>query len=284
MSKSISALAPWYGGARMIAPHVGKALEGCNWVGVLFGGGMSEVRHITARTVVVNDLHCSIINVARVLASELLGAKLIRRLRRLLFHPKTLTFAQWKCKEFTDLFFPGDDGKTVIPTEDEMLDWAENYFVCAWMARNGTAGTDGEFDTGISMRWEAGGGDSAKRFRNATEALLEWRRVTSRCTFTCMDVFEFLPKVKDEEGIGLYADPPWVGGDGDSYVHKFTSGDHVALEAKLRMFEKARVVVRLGDHPVIRQLYLEQNGWRWTKIDGRTQANGVKKEVLIVRN
>lgn len=30
----INALAPWYGSNRMLAEHVGKALEGCTWVGV----------------------------------------------------------------------------------------------------------------------------------------------------------------------------------------------------------------------------------------------------------
>lgn len=35
----IRALVPWFGSSRIIAPHVGKALRGCRWVGVPFAGG-----------------------------------------------------------------------------------------------------------------------------------------------------------------------------------------------------------------------------------------------------
>ena len=48
MRAKTKALAGWFGGARLIAEHVGEALRGCKWVGVPFAGGMSELLHIQA--------------------------------------------------------------------------------------------------------------------------------------------------------------------------------------------------------------------------------------------
>jgi len=255
----------------MIAEHVGKALQGCSWVGIPFCGGLSEVPHIDARTIVCNDLHKHILNLARVAADPRLGPALYRRLRRLILHPQTLAYAQGVCREIGS-----------IPTESEMLDWAENYFVCAWMARNGTAGTKNEFKAGLSFRWEAGGGDSATRYRNAVGSLLAWRRTLARCTFTCLDVFEFLKNCKDETGLGLYADAPWPS-DGDCYAHKFSEADQRQLATKLSAYCRTRVVVRFGVHPLIRELYPE-SAWDWRRVSGRTSANNPKAEVLLVRN
>ena len=42
-----------------------RLLDGCEWVGIPFAGGMSEVPHIKAHTVVVNDLHEGIITLGR---------------------------------------------------------------------------------------------------------------------------------------------------------------------------------------------------------------------------
>ena len=127
----------------MLASEVGKLLNNCNWVGVCFAGGMSEVRHLTARTIAVNDLHGAIINLACVLADLKLGPKLIRILRRVPFHPVALD----KCQH-----------RAQVIIQHDLLEWARDYFVCAWMGRNGIAGTGGEYTNGIAMRWEAGGG------------------------------------------------------------------------------------------------------------------------------
>jgi hypothetical protein len=55
MKPTTTAIAGWFGGNRLLAPRVGAALEGCNHVVILFAGGMCEVPHITARTILVND-------------------------------------------------------------------------------------------------------------------------------------------------------------------------------------------------------------------------------------
>ena len=81
---------------------------------------------------------------------------------------------------------------------------------------------------------------------------------------------------------GIYAAPPWPD-DGDNYTHKFTEGMHCRLAGVLASFEQTRIVVRLGAHPLVRDLYPEPL-WTWHCLESRTQANEMKKEMLLVRN
>ena len=276
MAKSITALVPWFGSNRMLAENVGKALAGCKWVGVPFAGGMSELWHIDAKVMLVNDLHRHVINLANVLRDNEQGPRLIRELRRVPFHADVLTFAQQQCQSKAGL--DPDLGKTW----ERLWNYQEafNYFVCAWMGRNGIAGTDCEFKTGLSVRWNATGGDSAIRFRGAIEALRDWRKVFTRCTFLTLDVFDFLDKVKDEPGHGLYCDPPFPG-PGDDYKHKFTEAHQRRLAELLRLYDVTRVVCRFYDHPLIRELYPESH-WDWHHFEGRKQTNAVGPEVLLM--
>jgi DNA adenine methylase len=155
--------------------------------------------------------------------------------------------------------------------------------VCAWLARNGTAGTGGEFRSGLSVRYDAGGGDSLTRFRSATEALAEWQQVFRCCTFVCQDVFDFLAKVKDRPDCGLYLDPPFPDA-GDSYKHKFTPEHHRELANRLSSFKAARVVARFYRHPLIEELYPVAR-WRWLDLTGgKTQTNAKAPEVLLVND
>lgn len=269
---SITALAPWKGSNRMLGPEVGKLLAGCEWVGVVFAGGMAEVPHIKARTLLVNDLHLHVINCARVLTHPTRGAKLIRRLRRYeMFHPKTLALAQVHCQHIDP---------EQVDTEEELITWAEQYFIAAWMGRSGIAGTDGEFNGNLSVRWNAGGGDSAVRFHNAVRGLKAWRQTLRRCNFTTLDFRKFLAKCKDETKHGIYSDSPFPDG-GEDYVHKFTLQDHRDLASLLSGFTDTRIVCRFYDHPLIRELYLEPR-WKWHYLEGRKQSNEKAPEVLLV--
>lgn len=54
-----------FGSNRTLAPLVGRELDGCDWVGIPFAGGMSELRYINARTLNVNDLHCHLVILCR---------------------------------------------------------------------------------------------------------------------------------------------------------------------------------------------------------------------------
>lgn len=268
---AIKALAPVYGSNRILGSDVGKLLRGCSFVGIAFAGGLCEVPHITARTIVCNDLNRAAVNLGMVAADPEMGQALRCRLDAMPFHPDTLIRSQERCR---------DREQDPEPWKVHNLEWAIDYFVCAWMARNGTAGTDAEFRAGLSVRWDSGGGDSVVRFRNAAEALKDWQDVLARVTFQTLDAFEFLAKCKDVAGHGYYCDPPWPD-DGDQYKHKFGEPQHRRLAAVLRAYKQARVVVRYGDHPLIRELYPEPL-WTWHRLTGRTSANKDKAEVLIV--
>jgi len=154
------------------------------------------------------------------------------------------------------------------------------YFCCSWMSRHGETGKDSEFTTGQSFRWNANGGDSAKHYWSAVASINAWRRVLRRANFVCMDAFDFLAKCKDEPKNGIYVDAPWPD-DGDDYKHKFTELQQRRLAARLGEFKQARVVVRFGEHPLIRELYPEPL-WTWKLATSRTQGNNAKAEALIV--
>jgi DNA adenine methylase len=275
----VRTLVPNYGSNRLLAGAVGEALAGCAWVGIPFCGGLAELPAITARTVVANDLHGHVVNLAKVAGDRKLGPDLYRRLRRLAFHPKTLAEAQEYCRGREKCW---DTGVLSLKRQltEPCIEWAVAYFTCAWMARNGTALAGGEFKAPLSVRWNAGGGDSPVRFRNAAKGLLTWRRILARCTFTCLDAFEFLEKCKDEPGTGIYCDPPFPG-PGDKYKFGF-AGKHGALAKRLALFKRARVVCRFYDVPLVRRLYMEGDGWKWLPQVGRKASNALAPEVLIV--
>ena len=263
-----TALAPWFGSNRMLAPLVGEALRGCKWVGVPFAGGMSELSHIKASTIVVSDLHRHVINLARVVADR--GGILKDQLEGLAFHPDTLRDAQERCRMWE---------------QDEHLGFEINlgaawcFFVSCWMGRSHKSGIDDEFNGCLSTRWNANGGDSNKRYRSAVESLDAWQEVMKRCSFSVMDCFDFLARCEDSAGHGIYCDPPFPG-PGDRYKHKFDEAQHIKLAHSLSVFTNTRVVCRFYDHPLIRELYPEPR-WKWNHLTGRKQSNEAAPEVLI---
>lgn len=285
----ITAIANWFGSNRMLAAAVGEEVAGSDWVGVPFFGGGTELRYITARTIVCADLHRHVINLAQVMADTASNREMRRRLRGLLFHPDVLEGAQYRCRLREEVMVRGITGAGALFMADDTVErvnfddpvgWAVDYFVCSWMGRSGTMGTDGEFRAPLSVRWEAGGGDSVVRFRNMIESARAWQSILRRATFVSMDVFEFLAMVKDRPGHTLYLDPPFPDA-GDAYKHKFTPAHQRRLAAVLGAFKQARIVCRFYDHPLIRDLYGGPR-WTWRRMVGRDMANQAKPEVLII--
>lgn len=267
---TVTALAPWFGSNRMLAHEVGVALSGCKWVGVVFAGSLCEVPHIKARTINVNDKHKHIINLAMVAADGTLGPKLYRGLRRLPFSDCVLKASQDRCRAREAIEWSGQPD----------LDWAADYFCAVWMSRSHIAGSFDEFHGKTSKRWNANGGDSNKRYRSAVASLPAWRRVLQACNFTHDDCFDFLARCEDSPTTGVYCDPPFPG-PGDQYKHKFSEADHRKLADWLGRFEYTRVVCRFYDHPLIRELY-DENEWHWRRLEGgRKQTNEKAPEVLI---
>ena len=281
MSK-VSTLFPAFGGNRTNAHVPGYMLGKCDWIGVPFAGGMPEVPRMQSRTVVVNDKHLHIINCARAVRDH--GPAMIDYLDKTIFHPDELFRAQEYCKKIElGRFVPDED----IIAEVEGFNGnhfgaAVNYFITQWMGRSGQASTEDEFDGKVSVRWTSSGGDSNTRFRSATNAINDFSVNFQRCNFTRLDFRVFLSNVKDLPTHGLYMDPPWPEA-GEPYRHPFTEKDQQELADAVKRFEQIRIVLRFGDHPMIRDLYKESDGWQWKFMSGRTQGNNSLAECYISR-
>lgn len=269
-------LLPWFGSNSENAADAGVMLRGCRWVGIPFGGGMSEVPYIEARQILVNDRHRHVINLCCVLQDDAKRQWLIEQADAMPYHPDMLATAQRKALEFADAM---ERGETLKSGHEAAL----AYFVACWMGRGGKAGTAAEFDGELPIRWNANGGGSNRRYRTAIEALDVWGEAFRRCEFVCLDGFEFLAKCRDEPETGLYVDAPWPDA-GEEYRHRFGEADQRRLAEVLRGFGQSRVVLRFGEHPLIRELYREADGWVWHPLTSRNQANRVKPEFLIVRH
>lgn len=267
----VAALVPWFGSNRMLGHTVGEELRGCKWVGVPFAGGMCELAHIKASTIVVGDLHRHVMNLACVVAHPFQLPELENRLRAMPFHPDVLSRAQAHCAEI-------ENCKEVQYVEPAA--WAESYFITQWMGRSGKAGTGGEFKGNLPIRWNANGGDSNTRYRSAIESLAAWSEIVKRCNFSVIDVFDFLERFDDQPKHGIYCDPPFPVA-GDDYKHKFSITQHRELAKRLATIERGRVVCRFYDHPLIREIYPESK-WTWRRQKGRKQTNEESNEVLII--
>lgn len=268
MPRQVTALAQWYGGDRTICPKIADLLQGCDWVGIPFAGGMSAIRAIRARTINANDLHRGIIALAEVVQHKSSCKVLQQALRQKLFHPDTLRQAQGYLYAEQP---PADTFKI-----------AEAYFIVCWMTRSGAAGTDAERTASLSTRWDSGGGDSAKRYYSAIDSLETWCDEFQRCNFTCLDAFEFLAKCKDRQGHGLYIDPPFIG-PGEKYTHQFGETEWRLLARELATFRETRVVVRCYAIPLITELFPTSH-WQYLTAKGRKQKNAVATEILIANH
>lgn len=281
---NIGALVPWAGSARLSAEVIGKSLDGCHFVAVPFAGGLSELPYIKARTLLVNDLHRHVINLATIAADPKLGPMLWRRLRRKPFHPEILAESQacaqsWESGERW-LDYSEKDVERKMPE----LDAAEAYFITQWMGRSGFAGGDKELKGNLALRWNAGGGDSALRYSNAVKGLRDWRKILERCSFSTLHWREVFKKVKDAPKTAIYCDPPWIGLGDKMYKHGFSMGDHVELSQWCKLYKQTRMVVRYGDCDLARKLYPENEGWKWQCYTNRNMGNNDVAEVLIIKN
>jgi DNA adenine methylase len=265
----------------MLGAKAGELMGPREWLGVPMCGGMAELRHFKARTMLVSDLHRAIINLARVAKHK--RAEL-QEACGLLFHPDNLALAQARCRAHEECGYVTDYAIASEHADYGILQWAADYFVCCWMARSSTAGTANEFNASLATRWEAGGGDSAKRYRGAIDMLAEFERIAHFCTFVCQDVFDFLAEAqkRDRPTHGIYIDPTFPG-TGDKYKFCLTPEQHERLAKGLIVFRETRIVMRFYDHPDVRGLYPERLGWTWHRLSGgRDQANNADTPELLL--
>lgn len=280
----IGAVAPWFGSARSIARKPAELLGALDWCGVPFAGGMPELQFIQCRGGVANDLHRHVINLARTIRSQ--PEALVERLSATVFHPDELKRSQFACltreakAEGANLFMNAVPN-TTLPEEGD-LDWAVDYFVCAWMGQGGYSGREHEFKQNLAIRFTSSGGTSSVRFSSAIESILGWSDVLRRWEFSTLDVFGFFTeRFRDQKGHGLYCDPPWPDA-GDEYRHAVGTTFHERLAKTLRSFVNARVVVRYGIHPLIEYLY-PRSAWEWVESTTSNQQGNEVKEVLLCR-
>lgn len=270
-------LVPWFGSDLAVAETVGKLLGKLAWCGVPFCGGCSALPFIDAGAGVASDMHRHVINLANVIRD--CKTELVARLDQTLFHEDALAEAQRFCIEIErgPTMFAGER-----PAEPDPLLWAAAYFVCGWMGRGGHSGKGSEFTQGLAARYTTSGGDSAKRWRSAVESLEAWSVAMRPWSFVLADAFDQIERWTDDENSGGYIDAPWPD-VGHEYASAFTDADQRRLAKMLRGFIKKRLVIRYGDHPLIRELY-PSSEWTWHMRTTRNQRNGDVAEALITRN
>lgn len=245
----ISAIAPWYGSKRTLAPQIVQQLgpHSCYWEP--FCGSMAVLMAKEPATYeTVNDLHGDLVNLARVLQDEKLAKKLYARAYRTLC-----------CETFAR------DAKQLLhrrmPQRLPSVDRAYHYLVHAWFHVNGIAGTPLRHTGTFCVRYSAKGGNGATRWRSVVDSIPDWHERLLKVQILSRDAFALLPRIDDDPDTALYVDPPYVK-KGSKYVHDFQAGEHASLAALLRRFRQSRIVISYYADPLLDELYPG-----WTKLD-----------------
>lgn len=249
----ITALAPWFGGKRTLAPEIVRELGPHASYWEPFCGSMAVLLFKDASSSeTVNDLHGELINLARVLKERELAEDLYDRLMRFVLHE--------------DLFHEAAEryrARGYQPaTEQPSVDLAADFMVCSWFGRNGVAGTS-SYNQGFCVRYTKNGGHAATRWRSTVDSIPAWHHRLRGVTILNRDAFELIERIDDQRGTAIYVDSPYVE-KGAKYIHDFEGSDHDRLAASLGRFKHARVVVSYYDHPKVRELY---GDWTWRSVE-----------------
>lgn len=274
----IKALAPWFGGKRNLAPEIIKLLGKHRIYWEPFCGSMAVLlAKEPCAMETVNDLHGDLINLARIVQNEKTAIELYSRLARTLMCEQLHAEAAERYRE------RGYYNISINSNID--VDRAYDYFLCAWMGRNGVAGT-GSYNQGFCVRYTANGGHAAKRWRSVVESIPAWQWRLMNVTILNRDAFEILKNIHDKEDTAIYIDPPYLA-KGSKYIHDFEPKDHDRFADALKRFKKARVVVSYYQDPRLDELY---PGWTRYEFDvskamsnagGRGEKDFRAMEVLL---
>ena len=258
VAASITALLPWFGGKRTLAPRIVAELGPHTAYWEPFCGSMAVLlAKPQAPQETVNDLHGDLINLSRVIRDETFGPKLYRRLRRTFVHEGLFSEAETAVEGEKWSASPQDTDAAYIDFER-----AYQYFVAGWLGRNGVIGTTkGSCGKQFSVRYTSNGGIQGVRFAAAVNSIPAWRRRMRRVTILRRDGLQLLERIEDSPATCIYMDPPYIE-KGAEYVHDFAAADHGRLAELLRRFKAARVVVSYYAHPLLAGLYPG-----WTVVD-----------------
>ncbi len=265
MSAAITAIAPWFGGKRTLAPRIVEEIGDHKAYWEPFCGSLAVLlAKPQSREETVNDLNGDLVNLARVIASSIDAPELYGRLARTLISEQLQREAREHLR--TD--------QPLAP-----IDRAYWYFVEAWQGRNGVAGTR-QTNTGFCVRFTSNGGSPATRFRSAVESIPDWHQRLRNVTILSRDAFGILERIEDKAGTVIYADPPYIVKVG-KYVHDFTGEDHSRLAAAVGRFHKTRVIVSYYDHPTLRTIYPEAAGFTFVNCaTSKNMAQGQRRDTL----
>jgi len=273
----VSAIAPWFGSKRNLAPIIVETLGRHRAYWEPFCGSMAvllakpESSHET-----VNDLHGDVTNLAIVLQSHRCG-DLYDRCGRAVVSEAVFHHA---IEQLDAPFAPS------MRADDAAVERAYWFMVRSWWGRNGTVGLRDVGDS-LAVRFTPGGGHGGVRWRSAVASIPAWHARLRSVLILNRDGFEILASIEDVDGVAIYLDPPYFAKNG-KYVHEFTTVDHQRLADAVQRFKKARVVVSYYDDPRLEKLY---PGWSIERIavkkslvhcNGRGTHDHRATEVLLV--
>jgi DNA adenine methylase len=251
---TVSSIAPYFGAKRTLAStvvqHLGPHRAYCE---LFMGSAAVLLSKPEASMEIANDLYGSIINLARVLASDR-WRELQRRCGRMLMHERLFLEVKAKVRSTEHVVAPSIDG-----VDDEHVDAAVWFFARSWLGRNGAVGTH-ESNATVARRFTSNGGGGGIRWRAALASLRGWHDRLQRVQFSQMDAIEMASRIEDSDDWAIYADPPYID-KGAKYVHDFEPGDHARLAEALGRFRQSKVVVSYYDHPDMDAMYPADGGW-----------------------
>jgi DNA adenine methylase len=247
----ITSLAPWYGSKRTLGPRIVDELGKHRAYWEVFCGSMAVLLNKPQSSMeTVNDLHGDLTNLARVIQR--------RSTAELLYDTLSRT---WMCESIFREYADQVNAAASQPCGDEPdIERAVRFFVCAWMGRNGVAGT-ASYKNGFCVRYTKNGGHAGKRWRSAVDSIPEWQERLNNVVILNRNGFDLLDRIEDAEAVAIYCDPPYLV-KAAKYQHDFNPDEHKQLADKLRRFTKTRVVVSYYDHPMLSELYPG-----WTVVD-----------------
>lgn len=304
----IGALLPYFAASRTLSEQIVPMMfpEGlprpevyyepfCGSFAVGFGVPASR----RAKLEIANDVYGLLINLARVVASNHWSA-LTEQVERTIWHEdlihqgiNALSFVcqtlENGCEDLGELC-PEEllQGSALHEVHVQMAYW---LLVVEWIGRNGLAGTDFRKRT-ASVRYTNTGGNPATRWRSVGESLPAWHERLRDVVFTRRDALPVLEELRDEAGLVVYADPPYLA-EGEKYLHGWARprietarGDllwdasasepltkHKELAEILSRYTRARVFVSYKAHADLEWMYPTGMGWRCVRLRAK-RSNG----------
>ena len=260
----ITAIVPYYGGKRTLAPTIVKLMGDhkeywepfCGSMAVLFAKPRCSLE-------TMNDMYGDLINLARVIQDVRLAEQFYDKVSR------TLCAEQF-FDEAKNRWFKFDPRQ---PFDGIDVGRAYDFFVASWMGINGVTGTK-RCNYKFAVRWCGTGGHGAVRWRNVVSSIPAWHRRLQNTLIIRKDAFYVIDNIKDAVSTVIYCDPPYIM-KSNKYIYDFEEGSlfdlscHQRLVNSLNRFKLAKVIVSYYEHDDLNKLYV---GWERIVIEKSRQS------------